>query len=191
MNILDVILQAQGGGAVQQLGRQFGLQPAQTQSAISALLPALAAGLQRNMSSEGGLDGLIGALAGGNHERYLDAPGSLADAASTLDGNGILGHILGSKDVSRQVAQRASQQTGIDVSILKKMLPLVAALVMGGLSSQQRPRVPSAAPAGGLGSAMGSAGSLLDMLTPVLDSNRNGSALDDILGMAGRMLGKK
>lgn len=190
MNILDVILQSQGGGAVQQLGRQFGLQPEEAQSAISALLPALASGLQRNMASQGGLDGLLGALAGGDHQRYLDAPGSLADAASTLDGNGILGHILGSKEVSRQVAQRASQQTGIDVSILKKMLPLVAALVMGGLSSQ-RPRVPSAAPVGGLGSAMGSAGSLLDMLTPVLDSNRDGSALDDILGMAGRMLGKK
>jgi hypothetical protein len=186
MNILDVILQSQGGAAVQQLGNQFELGPDQAQSALSALLPALAAGLQRNMSSQGGLDSLLGALAGGNHQRYLEAPGSLADAASTLDGNGILGHIFGSKEVSRQVAQRASAQTGIDASILKKMLPLVAGLVMGGLSSQRSP-VPGGSPASGFGSA----GGLLEMLTPVLDSNRDGSALDDILGMAGRMLGKK
>jgi len=188
MNILDMILQSQGGGAVQQLGNQFGLPPGQAESALSALLPMVAAGLQRNMGSQGGLDSLIGALAGGTHERYLEDPGVLADAASTQDGNGILGHIFGSKDVSRQVAQRASQQTGIDVGILKKMLPLVAALVMGGLSKQRSGLpLPGGPSIGGLGGG----GGLLDMLTPVLDSNRDGSALDDILGMAGRFLGKR
>jgi hypothetical protein len=33
------------------------------------------------------------------------------------------------------------------------------------------------------------AGSLMGMLAPLLDQNRDGSALDDILGMAGRFLG--
>ena len=43
------------------------------------------------------------------------------------DGNGILGHIFGSKDVSRQVAARAAQSSGVAPDILAKMLPLVAA----------------------------------------------------------------
>ena len=40
MNILDTIINAQDGGAVQQLGSQFGLGAEQTTSALSALLPA-------------------------------------------------------------------------------------------------------------------------------------------------------
>jgi hypothetical protein len=58
----------------------------------------------------------------------LAAGSLLADRA---DGNGILGHILGSKDVSRQVAAQASARTGIGADVLKKMLPLVATLAMG------------------------------------------------------------
>ena len=59
MNILDSILGAQGGGATQQLGQQFGLNQDQVATALSALVPALAAGFNRNMSSPQGLDGLI------------------------------------------------------------------------------------------------------------------------------------
>jgi hypothetical protein len=183
MNILDVILNTQDGAAVRQLSSQFGLQPKQTQSALSTLVPALAAGLQRNMASEEGLSSLLSALSGGSHERYLDDPSSLADPSTTQDGNGILGHLFGSKDVSRQVAQQASEQSGVDVGTLKRMLPLVAAMAMGGLSQQSRA---SGAAAGG---ASSSAAGLMAMLTPVLDQNRDGSVLDDILGLAGRFLG--
>ena len=44
MNILDALLNAQGGGAVKQLGQQFGLEGDQATAALSALVPALAAG---------------------------------------------------------------------------------------------------------------------------------------------------
>jgi hypothetical protein len=44
-----------------------------------------------------------------------------------------LGHILGSKDVSRQVAAQASTRTGISELVLKQMLPAVATLAMGGV----------------------------------------------------------
>jgi hypothetical protein len=198
MNILEAILNAQGGGAVNELGRQFGLDGNQTRSALDALLPSLAGALSQNARSAGGLDDLLGALSGGQHTRYLDDPSVLGRAETTQDGNDILGHIFGSKAVSREVAARASGQTGIGVDILKKMLPIVAAMVMGGLARQTS--------AGGMGSAgsMGSApsagfgsgagaggGGLLDMLTPMLDQNRNGSPLDDILGMAASFLGRR
>jgi hypothetical protein len=41
-------------------------------------------------------------------------------------GNQILGHIFGSKDTSRDVATQASQESGFDRSVLKKLLPIVA-----------------------------------------------------------------
>jgi hypothetical protein len=61
MDMLDVIRDAQGVGAVQQLGQQFGLDENQVSSALSALVPALTAGFQNNASSPQGLDGLLGA----------------------------------------------------------------------------------------------------------------------------------
>src|SRR5262245_30361330 len=104
MDILNAIRDAQGGNAVQQLGNQFGLEPDQVSSALSALVPALAAGFQNNISRPQGMEGLLGALAGGQHQRYVDEAGTLDHPDTIADGNGILGHIFGSKDVSRQVA---------------------------------------------------------------------------------------
>lgn len=178
MNILDSILAAQDGRAVNQMSQQLGLGQDQTMSVLAALVPALAGGFQRNMQSQGGLDALMGALSGGQHAQYLDNPASLANAA--VDGNGILGHILGSKDVSRQVAARAASQTGIDPGILKQALPLVAAMMMGAMARQGGGTSRAAAPAM-------PGGGLMDMLTPMLDSNRDGSIVDDVMGMLGKL----
>lgn len=185
MNILDAMLSAQGGGATQQLGQQFGLDESQVSAALSALVPALAAGVQNNVSSPQGLDGLLSALGSGQHQRYVDDAGMLSRADTIADGNGILGHILGSKDVSRQVASRASAQTGIGEGVLKSMLPVVAAMMMGAMS--KRVTQPAGQQAGVL---PGSGDSLIGMLTPMLDSNRDGSVVDDVIGMLGRLSGR-
>jgi len=179
MNMLDAILAAQGGNTAQQLGRQFGLDDSQVSSALSALVPAVAAGFQQNMSSPQGLDGLLSALGGGQHQQYVDDLNTLERPDTMIDGNGILGHIFGSKDVSRQVATRASAQTGISESVLKRMLPVVAAMAMGAMSKRA-----AAAPA--VGTSSRPAGDLLGMLTPMLDSNRDGSIVDDVVGILGR-----
>ena len=182
MNLLESVLNAKGGGAISQLASQFGLQEDQAASAVQSLIPALAGGVQRNIS-QGGLEGLLGALTNGNHQRYLDDPSALGSTTARDDGNGILGHILGSKDVSRRVAAQASSRTGISESILKQMLPAVASLAMGAMSRQA-----AAPPASGLsGLAAGSAdrgSGLLGMLTPLLDRDRDGSVMDDLLGSA-------
>jgi hypothetical protein len=52
------------------------------------------------------------------------------------DGNGILGHLFGSKEVSRAVAKQAEAATGIGQEILKQMLPVIASTLMGGLFKQ-------------------------------------------------------
>jgi hypothetical protein len=42
----------------------------------------------------------------------------------------------------------------------------------------------------GNGRAVGQQGGLLDMLTPMLDSDRDGSITDDVLGMLGKTFGR-
>lgn len=184
MDLLQAILNAQGGAAVNQLAQNVGLDQRQATSALEQLVPALAAGVSRNVSSPQGLEGLMRALSGGQHTQYLDDVSRLGAPETIQDGNGILGHIFGSKDVSRQVASRASAQTGIGADVLKKMLPMVAALAMGAMAKQ------TSAPRGnmpGLPSGAG-AGGLMDMLSPMLDRNRNGSLVDDVAGMLGKFM---
>ena len=179
MSILDAIVNAQDGAAVRQLGSQVGLAPDQATEALSALMPALAGGFQRNIQSQGGLESLMAALSSGNHGRYIDNPTSLADPSAVTDGNGILGHLLGSKDVSREVASRAAAQTGLSADVLKRMLPLAATLMMGALSKQSGHASSTTAALGG------SSGGIGAMLTPFLDRNRDGSIVDDVTSMIG------
>jgi hypothetical protein len=185
MNILEAILSAQGGAAAREAGRSVGLSQDATASALSALVPALATGLQRNASQPGGLESLLGALGSGGHLRYVDDPSSLGQSDVVTDGNAILGHILGSKDASRAVANRASAQTGLGEDVLKKLLPVAATLVMGSLAKQQS----SPLSAAGLGGSPGGGSGILGMLAPLVDQNRDGSVMDDILGQAGKLFG--
>lgn len=136
MNLLDMIMQAGNGQVANNAGQQLGLNAQQSQSAIAALLPAISSALRQNTQSPQGLQGLLGALQGGNHGQYLEQADIFSQPQARTDGNAILGHLFGSKDVSRAVASHASAQSGIGADILKKMLPMVASMAMGSLSKQ-------------------------------------------------------
>jgi hypothetical protein len=184
MNILDAIVTAGEGRAVTQLASQFGLGEEQAASALSALVPALTAGFQRNLQSPEGLGSLVSALAQGGHQQYLENPAILGDERAVADGNGILAHVLGSKDVSREVASRAAAQTGLGADVMKRLLPLAATLMMGAFARQTTGSSASGAAAAGSGSDIPS------MLTSLLDADRDGSVADDVAGLVGRVLGR-
>jgi hypothetical protein len=179
MNILEAILSAQGGAPVRQMGARVGVDEDQAQSALEALLPMLAGAVNRNATQPGGLEALLGALSDGHHQRYLDDPSSLTDEATVEDGNAILGHLFGSKEVSREVASRASAQTGLGADVLKRMLPIVAAMLMGGLSKGALGGGQGGG-SGGLGGVFGggqggSQGGLGDVLGSVLGGAKGGA----------------
>ena len=177
-NILDMLLGGGNDAALKELSKNFNLSESQTRVAVEELIPALSRGLQKNTSSAPGLDDLLDALKTGEHEKYMDEPTALNKPETTKDGNDILGHIFGTKEVSREVATRVSKKSGISSAVLKKMLPIVASLVMGALSK----RLVGGSAAG---VSRSKSGGLLSML---LDSDRDGSIWDDVLGMAARGL---
>jgi hypothetical protein len=185
MALLDELFDPRNSGAISQIAQQVGISDAQARSALQQLTPALSRGIQRNAATEDGFAALSRALEGGNHGRYLDDPRQLGNAVD--DGNGILGHIFGSKEVSREVAGRVGQQTGIGADLIKQLLPLVASLVMGALAK-------NAAGGGAFGGGPAQAGSsgmgggLGDILGSVLGGGQPGQrpgaggGLGDILG---------
>ena len=150
---------------------------------MGSLIPALTKGIGQEAASTTGLNDLIGALGRGNHRQYIDDPASLGQEGAVLEGNGILGHIFGSKEVSREVASRAAEDSGVDSGILKKMLPLLASAAMGALSKNGFGDTAAVQQVeGAQDSGIGG------LLTSFLDADKDGSAMDDILGMASRFL---
>jgi hypothetical protein len=179
MNILETLLKSAQGGAVQDAAAGLGLDPDKAQALIKGLVPALAGGLKNNVSASGGLEGLTNALSTGNHARYLDDAAALTGDSARDEGNAILGHLLGSKQVSREVAGQAAEQTGVDTTLIKKFLPIVAAAAMAALSKQT---------GGGAALKDASAGDGLGGLLGGLLGDDAGDTLGNLLSMGKKFL---
>jgi len=136
MPLFDMLNNADNGRAMELMARQYGLTQQQMQLATEALLPAFSQGLKRNASDPQGVGNFMQAMASGNHAGYFEDASSALSPDGMADGNNILGHLFGSKDLSRAVAAHAAQSTGIAQSILQQMLPALAAMIMGGLFKQ-------------------------------------------------------
>lgn len=115
------------------LSRQFGISDDQARDAMAALLPAFSSGLFHNANTQPKAQAFLSALSDGHHARYIEEPDQAASRDGVREGKAILGHLFGSKDVSRSVAHAAAAETGLGQKVIKKMLPVIASMVMGAI----------------------------------------------------------
>ncbi|KPH10015.1 DUF937 domain-containing protein [Rhizobium acidisoli] len=134
--LFDMMMQAQNGAAMEAIARQFNLAQEQATKAMAALMPAFSAGLKRSTSNPYDFVGLMQAVSSGNYARYFEDMNRAFTPEGISDGNNILAQLFGSKEVSRAVAAQAAQMTGIGQDIYKRMLPVLADTLMGGLFKQ-------------------------------------------------------
>lgn len=196
---LDQLLgQQQGDEALQEISNNVGAEPSLVNSAIQMALPAILGGLAKNASTPEGAESLNTAL--DQHDGgILDNLGGLSNMIfggqqqatpppPQANAGGILGHIFGNNQ--GQVAQQVSQQTGLGTGQVAQILMMLAPIVMGYLGKQKQSQGVDAGGLGGLlGGLMGgqqqnSSNSMMDMASRMLDSDGDGSALDDIASMA-------
>lgn len=200
MNITDILAQM---GGIQSVSQELGTSETQAASGAAALIPAILGGLKKQAQSQPsgteGLRDLLGQLGGGDLLDDVLAP----QPTNVSRGDGVLGQIFGSKDVSRAVAQNAASESGLDPALLKKMLPMMAMLVAGYMAKQGGTGA-SAQPAptgrggflgkllgkvlGGQGASSGSQGTAGPGLASMLDLNGDGNPLDDILRAVGKAM---
>ena len=154
-SLFDIFAQAQNGSGMQALAQQFGLSQQQAQAAVEALLPAFSQGLQRNTADPYGLGAFMTAMASGQHAKYFEDATRAFSPQGINEGNGILGHLFGSKDLSRAVAAQAAQATGLSQQVLQQMLPAMASMMMGGLFKQTTNQMQAAGGFGGGGNPLG------------------------------------
>ena len=196
---MDINQMLQQTDAVGAISRELGIDPATAQAGAAALMPQILAGFQQpaapaalaatgdgeaqSFGGLGGLGGLLGTITSMGGGALLDNVTS-NEPTQVSQGNEILGQIFGSKDGSRAVANQAAQQSGLEPSILKKMLPVLAMAAAGYEMTN------AGSGQGGLG------GALAGMLggQPSAGGAAQASAQDDILGSlsgaAGTFIGR-
>lgn len=211
-SLQDLLGQEQGTQAVDEISQNVGVDNSLVNSAIQMALPALINGLANNASTPEGaqsldtaleqdhggggvldnLGGLAGMIFGGGQQA---APPRQADAG------GILGHILGGGQ--GQVAQEVSNKTGLGMGQVAQILMFLAPIVMGYLGKQKQEQGVGADGLGGLlGGLLGggqqagvpqqsSGNSMIDAASNMLDSDRDGSSMDDIASMAYKYMTNK
>jgi hypothetical protein len=123
----------------------------------------------------------------------LDSLGSYLNQPDTDDGLGILNHIFGQKQGA--AAQQVSQNTGLDMGQVAQLMITLAPIVMAYLG---RKKQQENLDAGGLSSVLqgqqqqiqSTNNPMMDMISNLLDSNQDGSSMDDLASLAANYMQK-
>ncbi len=203
-SLQDLLGQEQGGEATNQISQMLGANPTATQTAIQMALPMILSGLARNAAQPQGAEslsnaldqdhsggGILSSLAGyltGANNNVQNSP------AANDDGIGILGHIFGQKQGA--AAQQVSRSSGLDIGQTAQLLITLAPIVMGYLGRQKQQQNLDA---GGLSNLLNqqqqqmqsSGNPMMDVVSSFLDSNHDGSSMDDIASLAANYLSRR
>lgn len=190
--ILDLLSGPIGKTIISGVAGSTGQDSNKTGNVLSMALPILMKAMERNVSTPEGAQGLMGAL--NKHDGgILDNLGGLfgggVDESVTNEGGKILGHILGNN--ANNVEQVISQKSGVDAGSVGNILKTAAPLLMGMLGKQtQQNGVSDASGLTGLiGGMLGGASNTgavtkeQSFLEKMLDSDGDGSVIDDVAGM--------
>lgn len=190
MSLLDMMM-SQLGDQSAAVGQQLGADQDQTRSAMAMAIPLLMGALTRNAAKPDGADSLLGALSRDHDGSILDNLGGALSAPDTAAGDGILGHVLGSRRAA--VETGVSESSGMDPKAVGRMLTMLAPVIMGALGRTQRQQNLDA---GGLAAMLGTereqalaAAPELGMLGSLLDSDNDGQIVDDLGKLGKSVLG--
>jgi hypothetical protein len=189
--LMDLLGGALSQNSIGQMAQQLGASENQVQSAIGMALPALLQGLQRNASNPQGATSLMGALDRDHDGSVLDDIGGLLGNFQQGPGAGILGHILGGQQPV--VQQGIGQTTGLNANQIGNLLQMLAPMVMGSLGKTARSQGVGADGLAGLlgmitGQMQQQQPQSFNMINMLLDQNRDGNVVDDVVKLVGSFL---
>lgn len=194
MNLSELLNGPLGQNVINNVSSQLGMSKTETSSAIGVAVPAILAGLTKNSQSPQGAESLNKALESKHDGALLNNLGDILKSQSSAvqkDGNGILDHIFGDNKVA--IEKGIAAKSGLSMDKIGPLLSTLAPIVMAFVGQQKKQSNTSA---GGLGDLLGnllgstgsttskksSGGGLMGMVTGMLDKNKDGNVLDDLLG---------
>lgn len=191
---LEALLGLLQGQDLGQLAEQVGGNEGQVKNGVMAALPAMLTALSKNTGTEKGAQELNNALEKKHDGSILDNLSGYLSNPDLKDGAGILNHLFGNQ--TSNVANAVSQSSGLDTNGSMKMLQMLAPILMGMLGQQKKQNNLDAEGIGNLtsmfasnfGSEAGASG-IMEAVTNLLDANKDGNVMDDIMGMVGKLFG--
>ena len=191
---LEALLGLLQGQDLGQLAEQVGGNEGQVKNGVMAALPAMLAALGKNAGTEKGAEELNNALENKHDGSILDNLSGYLSNPDLKDGAGILNHLFGNQ--TSNVANAVSQSSGLDTNGSMKMLQMLAPILMGMLGQQKKQNNLDAEGIGNLTSMLASnfgseagASGIMEAVTNLLDANKDGNVMDDIMGMVGKLFG--
>ena len=191
---LEALLGLLQGQDLGQLAEQVGGNEGQVKNGVMAALPAMLTALSKNTGTEKGAQELNNALETKHDGSILNNLSGYLSNPDLKDGAGILNHLFGSQ--TSNVANAVSQSSGLDSNGSMKMLQMLAPVLMGMLGQQKKQNNLDAEGIGNLTSMLASnfgseagASGIMEAVTNLLDANKDGNVMDDILGMVGKFFG--
>ena len=198
-NLLNSVMQHLSDDVVMQLTRQIGAQdPNSVKSAAGNIAQILLGAVERSANNQQSGEGLFGAIKRDHDGGILgDLMGVLSgksqvNNAKTMNGEGIISHLLGNKQL--EVAQVIGQSSGLDIFKSGVLMQLIAPVIMGVVGQKQKS---NGLDLGGLAqvllggrgqnTARSAGGGLVEKL---LDRDGDGNMMDDLLNIGMKILKK-
>jgi hypothetical protein len=133
-NLYEILQNAQGGQAIDNLAAQFNITAEEADAAVKAVVPALSDGFLKQASQPLGFGSFVGALGERQHlAAFTDSEAAQATATAQKGGD-ILSQVLGSRSAREEITLRAASATGISADTLSQMLPVIVSMIVGGLT---------------------------------------------------------
>lgn len=162
-SLYEIVQNAQGGQAVDNLARQFNISPDEADAAVKALMPAMSTAFLRRAAEPAAFSSILGALGDQQHSAAFSDPSAAQSGQTVEKGGQALHYLFGSTATNNQVAQHAAGIAGLPPALIQQMLPVVVSLVLGGLNKGLANQglggvigqLANAAAQGGLGSILG------------------------------------
>lgn len=193
-SLQDLVGQEKGNDAVNQISQMLGADQTTTNSAIQMALPMILSAMAKNAAQPQGAESLNNALQENHNGGILNNLNGYLNAPDANDGIGILGHIFGQKQGA--AAQQVSQNSGLDMGQVAQLLIMLAPIVMGYLGKQkQQANLDS----NGLSNLLNekqqeiqsSDDPMMSSISNVLDSDNDGSMIDDLATLASNYFTKR
>ena len=131
MNLLSVLSNSLlSDVAVTALAKKTGLSKTQLKKVVAIAIPLLLKAMTKNVSSQSGVQSLLGALTQHTNTRSI---AEQIDEADDVDGGKIVGHILGNDTDS--AVQALAVETDMDEQQVRSVLSSIAPALLSGLSA--------------------------------------------------------
>lgn len=195
-NLANEVFKHLSDDVIIQLTKQLGGQdPNTVKRASQGVVQLLLDAITKNAQQSG--EGLMGALKRDHDGGILGnlmgilSGNKQAENPKTMDGTGIVNHLLGNKQL--EAAQIISQMSGLDIFKSGVLMQLIAPVVMGVVGQGQRS---SGFDLGGLAKVLtqgkqgDQASSGPSIFEKLLDQNGDGSMMDDLLNIGMKILTK-